>query len=103
MEEKEEELERKLRTYISQHCEKLEYKIHGQGGKVIKIKWEGSLLNLTEVNGMNYNYEFRGDAQIFMEAGNNEDIREQYQKLHGEALIKENGDIEINRPIIIGI
>ena len=102
MEEKEEELERKLRRYISQHREELTFKFRKQGGKVTEIKWEG-LLNLTEVNGMNYNYEFRGDAQIFMEAGTNGDIREQYQKLHGEALIKENGDIEINRPIIIGI
>lgn len=101
MEEKEEELERKLRLYISLHCEELTFKFREQGGKVTKIKWDNFPFRLSKIN--ENNYEFRGDAQIFMEAGNNGDKIVKPMKLHGKALIKENGDIEINSPIIIGI
>ena len=95
-----EELERKLQRYISQHCEELNFKFREKGSKVIKIEWNNLPLNLRKIDGVeNYNYEFSGNAQIGIEA-NNGYIME-LKKCHGEALINENGNIEINRPIVI--
>ena len=95
-----EELERKLRCYISQHCEELNFKFREKGGKVIKIEWDNPLFNLRKIDGVeNYNYEFSGNAQIGIEANN--DCIMELKKFHGEALINENGNIEINRPIVI--
>lgn len=98
MKEKE-ELERKLKHYISQHCKELNFKIRDPKGNVTTIEWGDFPFNISKVNGIDDSYEFNGTAHIGI--SNDEGTIVKPMRFHGEALIKENGDIEINKPIII--